>query len=31
MPYVYRYLFPVMWLGWVGYWCVASRNVKTTA
>jgi len=20
-----------MWLSWVGYWCVAARNVKTTA
>ena len=31
MPYVYRYLFSVIWLTWVGYWCVVSRDVKPTA
>ena len=31
MAHVYRYLFPVMWLSWVGYWLAASRNVKTTS
>jgi protein-S-isoprenylcysteine O-methyltransferase Ste14 len=25
---LYRYLFPVLWTGWVAYWCVASFNVK---
>jgi protein-S-isoprenylcysteine O-methyltransferase Ste14 len=30
MPLVYRYTFPVMWLSWVAYWCVASRDVKST-
>ena len=28
MPLVYRYAFPAMWLSWVVYWWVASRNVK---
>ncbi|HUL66683.1 MAG TPA: isoprenylcysteine carboxylmethyltransferase family protein [Burkholderiaceae bacterium] len=28
---LYRYLFPVMWLGWMGYWWLAARNVKTTS
>ena len=31
MTHVYRYLFPVMWLSWVGYWWAASHNVKTTS
>jgi hypothetical protein len=31
MSDVYRYLFPVMWLGWVGYWFAAARNVKPAA
>lgn len=26
----YRYAFPAMWLSWVIYWWVASRDVKTT-
>ena len=30
MPLVYRYAFPVMWLSWVAYWWVASRDVKST-
>ena len=25
---VYRYLVPVMWLGWAVYWRASSRNVK---
>lgn len=28
MPYVYRYLFPAIWLGWLAYWWVASYGVK---
>jgi len=28
---LYRYLFSVMWLAWVGYWWAASRNVKATS
>jgi len=28
MHTVYRYAFPVLWLGWALYWWVASRNVK---
>ena len=31
MTLAYRYLFPAMWLSWVGYWWAASFNVKTTA
>jgi protein-S-isoprenylcysteine O-methyltransferase Ste14 len=27
---VYRYTFSVMWLSWVAYWWVASRDVKST-
>lgn len=27
---VYRYVFPVLWLSWMGYWWAASRNVKIT-
>lgn len=30
MPLVYRYAFPAMWLSWVVYWWVASRDVKST-
>jgi protein-S-isoprenylcysteine O-methyltransferase Ste14 len=29
MPLVYRYTFSVMWLSWVAYWWVASRDVKS--
>jgi hypothetical protein len=25
---MYRYLFPIMWLGWGVYWWIASRDVK---
>ena len=28
---VYRYLLPAMWLGWAGYWWLASHNVKASA
>ena len=28
MPLVYRFLFPSMWLLWVGYWLWASRHAK---
>jgi hypothetical protein len=31
MAQLYRYLFPVMWLGWMAYWWVASRDVKKTS
>jgi len=31
VDYVYRYLFPAMWLSWVGYWWVASHDVKAIA
>jgi protein-S-isoprenylcysteine O-methyltransferase Ste14 len=31
MAHVYRYLFPVMWLSWVGYWWASSLNVKRTS
>jgi protein-S-isoprenylcysteine O-methyltransferase Ste14 len=30
MPFVYRYAFSAMWLSWVVYWWVASRDVKST-
>ena len=30
MALAYRYLFPVLWFGWLAYWLVASRNVKPT-
>ena len=30
MQSAYRYAFPAMWLSWVVYWWVASRDVKTT-
>ncbi len=31
MAVVYGYLFPAMWLTWLGYWMAAARNVKATA
>jgi protein-S-isoprenylcysteine O-methyltransferase Ste14 len=31
MQQVYRSLFPVIWLGWMGYWWAAAHNVKTTS
>ena len=31
MAHVYRYLFPAMWLSWLGYWWAASYNVKATS
>lgn len=31
MADLYRYVFPLMWLSWVGYWLAAARNVKPTA
>ena len=30
MSYVYRYVFPAMWLSWSIYWFALSRNVKST-
>lgn len=30
MQLVYRFLFPAMWLSWVAYWWLASRNAKPT-
>jgi protein-S-isoprenylcysteine O-methyltransferase Ste14 len=30
MPYVYRFLFPALWLTWVVYWWLASRGTKPT-
>ena len=30
MTYLYRFLFPVMWLCWAAYWLLASRNAKPT-
>jgi protein-S-isoprenylcysteine O-methyltransferase Ste14 len=30
MTFAHRYAFPVMWLSWVVYWWVASRDVKST-
>jgi protein-S-isoprenylcysteine O-methyltransferase Ste14 len=30
MAYVYRWLFPALWLSWLAYWWIASRNVKAT-
>jgi protein-S-isoprenylcysteine O-methyltransferase Ste14 len=30
MMLFYRYFFFVLWIGWIGYWFVAARNVKTT-
>ena len=31
MNFVYRYLFPSLWLGWGLYWWAQSRNVKPVA
>ena len=31
MPTFYRYVFPALWLAWIGYWWVSSRDVKPTA
>jgi protein-S-isoprenylcysteine O-methyltransferase Ste14 len=28
---VYQTLFPAMWLAWVTYWCLMSRNVKRSS
>ena len=30
MPYVYKFLFPALWLAWVAYWFLASRAAKPT-
>ena len=30
MPFAYRYVFSVLWVSWVVYWWVASRDVKST-
>jgi protein-S-isoprenylcysteine O-methyltransferase Ste14 len=30
MPLIYDYLFPAMWLSFLAYWRVMSRNVKVT-
>ena len=30
MPAFYRYLFPAMWLAWMAYWWISSRDVKQT-
>jgi len=30
MPFVYRFLFPAMWMSWVVYWWLASRGAKPT-
>ena len=30
MPFAYRYAFSALWLSWVVYWWVASRDVKST-
>ena len=30
MQVAYRYAFPAMWLSWVVYWWIASRDVKIT-
>ncbi|HTQ76959.1 MAG TPA: isoprenylcysteine carboxylmethyltransferase family protein [Burkholderiales bacterium] len=31
MSFVYRYLFPALWLAWAAYWGFSSRHVKPTA
>ena len=31
MPALYRYLFPALWLAWIGYWWISSSDVKPTA
>jgi len=30
VPALYRHLFQAMWLSWVAYWWISSRNVKRT-
>jgi protein-S-isoprenylcysteine O-methyltransferase Ste14 len=30
VSYVYRFLFPALWLAWVAYWFLASRTAKPT-
>jgi protein-S-isoprenylcysteine O-methyltransferase Ste14 len=30
VPYVYRFLFPALWLAWIVYWLLASRSAKPT-
>ena len=30
MTYVYRFVFPALWLAWVVYWFLASRTAKPT-
>ena len=30
MPYVYRFLFPTLWLAWVAYWFLAALAAKPT-
>lgn len=30
MPALHRYLFPAMWLAWIAYWWISSRDVKPT-
>ena len=30
MSFLYRYLFPALWLAWALYWWALSRNVKAT-
>ncbi len=30
MAFIYKYLFPAMWLGYVAYWWAMSKNVKVT-
>jgi protein-S-isoprenylcysteine O-methyltransferase Ste14 len=30
MTHVYRYAFPVMWMGWAIYWFAVARSVKLT-
>lgn len=31
MDLLYRFLFPFMWLSWVAYWWLLSRDVKTAS
>jgi protein-S-isoprenylcysteine O-methyltransferase Ste14 len=30
VPLLLRYLFPAMWLAWIAYWWISSRDVKPT-
>jgi protein-S-isoprenylcysteine O-methyltransferase Ste14 len=30
LPYVYRFLFPALWLAWIAYWFLTSRTAKPT-